>query len=368
MFFLSGVILLLFVLRDVFLSVIPRGMNTALCIAPFLVRRIFWPPFLLITSKISSPTWKAEVSSLFAPFILVAMLIIWISLIAAAFGIIALALAPHYSPAVDSPMAAFYVSASSVLTIGNTSDFSPRTGDVKFLMLGGALIGMVLTASVVSLMFGLIAAIQPREAQVSIISNLGGSPPSGIAILETYSRFHGSEFLHEFFDQCHHWCADVLETHKSFPILPYFRSNDAFTSWLTALGAILDSIALMLAAAPERESFSARVMFQLGCKLLSDFVAIFELTVAEQEECSDDEFHQLYLRLQFAGYSSRSEDETRANFRLLRLEYLCTHRALCSYLAVPATSLHSQHQELLPALKLPVDVSTCNKNVAQIAR
>ena len=41
MLVLLGVILLFFVLRDVFLCVVPRGMNTTLCIAPFLVRRVF---------------------------------------------------------------------------------------------------------------------------------------------------------------------------------------------------------------------------------------------------------------------------------------------------------------------------------------
>jgi hypothetical protein len=112
----------------------------------------------------------------------------------------------------------------------------------------------------------------------------------------------------------------------------------------------------MLAAAPDKDCFSARMMYQIGCKLLSDFVAMFELTVSEQEAFSDAEFHQLYLRLQFAGYSSRSEDETKANFRILRLEYLGAHRVLCEYLAVPATPLQPPAPGLFAALKLPVHV------------
>ena len=349
MLFLLGATLMFLVLRDVFNSVVPRGMSTRFCLAPFLLHKIFWPPFLYLASKISSPVWKAEVLSLFAPFVVLILLIIWICLLATAFGFIALALGLHFSPPVNSLLNAIYVSAASVLTIG-TSEFLPKAEDVKFLLLGGALIGMLLTASVVSLMFALIGAIQPREALVSVLSTLGGSPPSGIAILETYSRMHGREVLPAFFDEWHHWCADVLETHKAYPILPYFRSNDPFTSWLTALGAVLDSIVLLLSSDPGKDCFSARMTYLIGCKLVNEFAAIYNLTLSEAEEISDEEFHQLYLRLQAAGYSSNSEEATKANFRLLRLEYLSAHSALCEYIAVAATPSNKENPARLPTL------------------
>ncbi len=350
MLFLLGIILMIFVLRDVFHSVVPRGMSMRFCFTPFLVRRVFWPPFFFIASRISSPTLKAEVLSLFAPSVLLLLLIVWICLLAAAFGLISLALASHYSPPVNSLASAFYVSGTSILTIGSTADFVPRMDDVKFLVLGGALVGMVLIASVISLIFGLIAAIQPREALVSLISNLGGSPPSGIAILETHFRLHGSGSLPAFFDECHHWCADVLETHKAYPILPYFRSNDPFTSWLTALGAILDTTALLLSVAPDSDYFSARTTYLMGCKLVQDFCAIYNLGSSEQKKISDEDFHQLYLRLQSAGYSANSEEAAKANFRLLQLKYLSAHSALCDYLAVPEPSLTNENLAQLPAL------------------
>lgn len=352
MLFLLGLILIVLILRDVFHSVVPRAMSTRFCIGPFLAHKIFWPPFVSVASKILSPAWKAEVLSLFAPFTLLMLLITWICLLAAGFGFITLALAAHYSPPIDSLVSAFYVSATSVFTIGSTAEFVPKTEAARFLMLGGAVIGLILTASVVSLMFGLISAIKPREALVSVIANLGGSPPSGIAILETHSRMHGREFLQALFEECHHWCADVLETHRAFPILPYFRSNDPLTSWLTVLGAVLDSIALMLSADPENDCFSARMTYQIGCKLVNEFASLFKLTLSEHEEIGDEEFHQLYLRLQSAGYASNSEEATMANFRLLRCEYLAAHKALSEYLAVPATPATGDNPSLFPSLKI----------------
>ncbi len=332
-----GLTLILLVLRDVFYSVIPRRMSTRYCIAPILVSRILWRPFGVLASTISKPELRDEILGLFAPFALLALLIIWICLLTAGFGLISLGLSSHYSPPVNSLLDALYISAESVLVIGPSPDYALKTDVAKFIMISAASIGMLLTASVVSIMFGLNSAIHPREALVCVVSNLAGVPPSGIAILETFSRMHADESLDAFFDKCHYWSADVLESHIAFPILPYFRSNDTSTSWLTALGAVLDAIALLVSVDSGKHCFSARMTYQLGTKLVRDFAATFKVTAINQQEISDDEFHQLYVRLQLAGYSSKCEEEAKVNYRRLRLEYFPTHRALCEYLAVPTS-------------------------------
>lgn len=352
MLFFLGLIIILLVLRDVLHSAVPRSMSTNLCLGPFVVRRILWPPFLSIASMIPSSTWKGEVLGLFAPFSLLALVVIWICLIVAGFGFMVLALASDYSPPVNSLFSAFYVSASAVFTLGSTTEFVEKTDSVRFLAISGALTGLILTASLVSLMFGLISAIRSREVIVSIVSNVGGAPPSGINILETYFEMQGCEYLPAFFDDCHHWCADVTETHRAFPILPYFRSNDPFTSWVTALGAVLDSATLAISVDPSKSThFSARSTHQIGCKLVNELASLFKLELNEPEEISDEEFHALYLRLQSAGYASNSEDAAIINFRLLRSGYAAALKAISRYLAVPITPITTHNRILFPTLK-----------------
>jgi hypothetical protein len=332
-----GIVLILFVLRDVFYSAIPRRMSTRYCIAPFLLDRILWRPFGVIASAISKPELRDEVLGLFAPFALLVLLIVWICFLTAGFALISLGLSSHYSPPMNSLFESLYVSAQSVLLIGASPYYALKTHAAKFVMISAGLIGMLLTASVLSIMFGLNSAIHPREALVCVVSNLAGVPPSGIVLLETFSRMHAKESLDTFFDKCHYWCAEVLESHIAFPILPFFRSNDTCTSWLTSLGAVLEAIALLLSVDPGRHCFSARTTFHLGTKLVRDFAATFSVDALNQQEIGDDEFHQLYVRLQSAGYSSTCEEESKANFRQLRLEYFPTYSALCEYLAVPSS-------------------------------
>ncbi len=350
MLFILGTVLLLVVLRDVFQSMIPRAMSTRLCMTPFLVHRIFWPSFSFVGSRISKPGLKADVLSLFVPFTVLGLLFTWICLFAISLALISLAFGSHFSPPVNTFLDALYVSFTALLTIGMAPDIAPKSDAAKFLILGGDLLGMLLIASVLSLMFGLIASIQTRERHVALITSLGGTPPSGSTILETFSRLSGDECLQTFFDECHHWCADVQETHTAYPILPYCRSNDPSSSWLTALGAILDASSLMLSVNPDKSCFSAKMTYLLGSKLIREVGAIFNMTASKQEEIDCDDFHQLYIRLQAAGYCSNSEEDAKRNFDLLRLEYFTAHRSLCDYLLVPRTPFTSETLSRLPNL------------------
>jgi hypothetical protein len=345
-FLLVGVALLILVLRDVFQSVVvPRGKVTAFRIAPFLVRNILWPPFRFAASKIASPVWRAEILGLFGPIVLIKLLTVWISLLICAYGLVTFALAREYSPPLESFFAALYVAGSSVLTLG-AGEYVAKTNSVRFLMLAAAFCGMIVTALVVSLLFTLIGSIQRREVLVSVTSNISGSPPCGISILETHATLKGRQHLAAFYDGWHLWCADVLETHRAYPILPYFRSTDAFTSWLTALGAVLDSAALVLSTDLDGSGdlFSANVVYRSGTTLIKELAAGWRLDPSATTEINDEEFHEVYLRLQQCGYCSSTEDQFKANFQQLRNEYIVAHRALCDYVSVPQTPLSTDYR------------------------
>lgn len=335
---LAGLLLIL-VIRDIFHTVIPRSMDMRFCLAPLLVRRLLWSPFRFLASMIPSSAVRVELLSLFAPLAMFTLLILWIGLIICAFTLMSVAMGADYSPHINSVVQAVYVAASATFTVGATSDFLPRTFAVKFLMLAGALVGMLLTGSVISLMFGLIGALQPRETGVSIIENVGGSPPSGIRLLETYSADKSGQRLDAFFNYCHHWCAEIRESHIAYPILPFFRSNTAVTSWITALGAVLDATALLMSINSDENTISARLTNALGVKMLKEFEDVYELSPINSQVVEDCDFHQLYRRLHAQGYCRVSEREAKENFHALRAEYLPTHKALCKFFAVPETPL-----------------------------
>jgi hypothetical protein len=163
---------------------------------------------------------------------------------------------------------------------------------------------------------------------------------------------NGKDCLPSFFDEWHHWSASVFESHKDYPLLPYFRSNDPQTSWLSALGAVLDSASLIICEDPDSACFSARMTYSVACKLLHEFVDLYGLELPAHTEISDVDFESLHSRFLSTGLSSsQTEEEARVNFRILQNEYLPAHRSLCAYFAVPVTPLSSTCSTHLPVLQ-----------------
>jgi|AGTN01.3.fsa_nt_gi hypothetical protein len=344
-----GSILLLVTLRDVFQTVIvPRGNASKLLIAPFFVRCIFWPIFGFAASKIRPPKWKAEILANFAPLVVIVLLTTWMCAIIVAFALIFYTYSDDFTPRLTSIFDSLYISGSTVLTLGCPG--AVNSDGVKFLTLAAPFVGMIVMASVVSLLFTLVGSIQRREVLVAAVSNIAGSPPSGIAILESYFQMNGTDRLGNFFQDWDTWCADVLESHSAYSILPYFRSKDPENSWITTLGAVLDSASLLLAVHSKTECLSAKVAYQFACKLVHDIKDALTLKSEHQSDLSDEDFHKLYERLKEANYCTLDEANARENFKRLRQEYYPALQALARFYVVPITPLFSKHQLRLPEL------------------
>ena len=66
-----------------------------------------------------------------------------------------------------------------------------------------------------------------------------------------------------------------METHLSYPILAYYRSQHVNQSWLAALCTVLDSCALTVAAAPVGTVDAARFTFAIGRHAVADLSYTF---------------------------------------------------------------------------------------------
>jgi len=337
-FLILGSIIVLLTMRDVFQVVlVPR--RTSHTMSQPLVRKLLWPAYRFVFSKVPSSVWRAEILGVFAPLVLVFLLAIWVSFLSFGFGLILMAFARETSPPIESFPTAMYVAGSQVLTIG--SDYAGKTTVVRFLMMTAAFCGLIITASVLSLVFTLIGSIQRREVMVSVTSSVAGSPPSGIAILERYAVHDESESLYDFYHDWHMWCADVVGTHRAYPILLFFRSADR-TSWFTAIGAALDSAALLLSTCPDGACLAAKVMFESARALINELCTHWKLDSSGTPEVSVEEVNMIYERLQKAGYTTPSE--AKDTFIRLRQQYIGAHRAICDYIAVPQTPLLTDRQ------------------------
>ncbi len=66
-----------------------------------------------------------------------------------------------------------------------------------------------------------------------------------------------------------------METHLSYPILGYFRSQHVNQNWLAALTTIVDACAFAIAYGPEEAIDAAELTFRVGRHALADLAYAF---------------------------------------------------------------------------------------------
>ena len=86
----------------------------------------------------------------------------------------------------------------------------------------------------------LYGAFSQRELNISLLDARAGSPPTAAELLRRHAQFSDNEVLTPYLRDWEIWAAQLMESHLSYPVLCYFRSQHDNQSWLAAFTAVLD--------------------------------------------------------------------------------------------------------------------------------
>jgi len=168
-----------------------------------------------------------------------------------------------------------YMSGTTFFTLG-LGDVIPRTALARALTVVESGMGFAFLALVIGYVPLISQAFSRREVNISMLDARAGSPPTAAQLLRR--NFHaGEEDLRGLFRDWEHWAAELLESHVSFPVLSYFRSQHDNQSWVAALTTILDVCALVVARIEDRPTPTARLTFAMARHAVVDLCAVFGL-------------------------------------------------------------------------------------------
>jgi hypothetical protein len=108
------------------------------------------------------------------------------------------------------------------------------------------------------------SAFSRREIEIALLDARAGSPPTAAELLRRYCRCSTNDGLDRIFAAWERWSAEVLESHLSYPVLSFFRSQHNNQSWLAALTTILDATALVLVGIDGMPSEQAKMTFAMA--------------------------------------------------------------------------------------------------------
>jgi hypothetical protein len=183
----------------------------------------------------------------------------------------------------------------------------------------------------------LYGAFSLREVSISLLDARAGSPPTAAELLHRHSYEGAQRALSTLLEEWERWSAELLESHISYPLLCYFRSQHTNQSWISALTAILDTSALLIAGVRGHEARQALLTFAMARHAMVDLSQILSLTPVNDapDRLPPERYEQLYNLLCQSGVSVCRDDHSIERLRDMRNLYEGYAEALSRYLRMP---------------------------------
>jgi len=329
----AGAILASMTLLDVFETVVvPGGSRASLKVARRLV-------IILL------PIWKAVrgkrhgLSGTFAPMVLVLSFMIWITLLAFGFGLMAYAARYHFQPVLKSIPDAVYMVGSSIVTIGVSDEIALGFG--RWLVLSAGFCGLAVMTMAVTYLLEVQGSVSKRDIGIIKLNTAAGQPPSALTLLQRFAAIGNRSELVEILRGARDWCATVRQSHSNHPSLIYFQSVATGTGWPAALGAMLD-LALLCEQCIEDETLrgAAVLLREEGGDMARELADVVHLK-PEKADGNEPELKQAAEQLRASGYPIR-EDVNFSAMASHRALYRSCVKALADHLRKPASTLVRQ--------------------------
>lgn len=333
---LVGSALLLLVLRDAFETIVlPRRVQRHFRLTS-LFYRTFWHLWRFVAMRFKGGVREVSLSW-FGPLSLLVLLALWAFGIILAFGALhwaagsALVIQGHSAGFLDD----LYLSGTTFFTLG-LGDVVPRVAMAKVLTVTESGLGFAFLAIIIGYLPVIYQAFSRREIAISMLDARAGSPPAAGELLRRHPMATDPDGMDRLLAQWERWSAEILESHLSYPVLAYYRSQHGNQSWLAALTTVLDTSAMVMVGCEGPSAHQAQLTFAMARHAVVDLAQVFSAPRPEKlgQRLSEADLARLIQQLGAAGTRFGAAD-ARARFSELRLMYEPYITALSEHLALP---------------------------------
>jgi len=317
-----GVLLILVILRDAFEQLV----------LPQTVRRPFGPARLFVRTTWRTWRWFARrmapgkprerYLSVYGPFSLILLLAYWGYALIFGFAMLQWSLGSHL--AVTSGVPSFgvdlYMSGTTFFTLG-LGDVTPNGTLARLVTVAEAGTGFGFLALVIAYLPVLYGAFSRRELNISLLDARASSPPTAEELLRRMGRDHAA--LERLLGEWERWAAELMESHLSYPVLGFYRSQHQNQSWIASLTCMLDVSSLAIACVEGSLARQARLTFAITRHAVVDLAQIFGIKPepGDRARITAADLTRLRGLIQQGELPARSHAEVETKLRDLRQIY-----------------------------------------------
>jgi hypothetical protein len=332
-----ALLLILVILWDAFETIVLSRRVSRKFRLTRLFYQLLWTPWRGAARLLPAGNRRENALMVFGPLSLILLLAAWAVGLVVAFALLHWSLGSQLtsSDGLRGFPLDLYMSGTTFVTLG-LGDVTPKTSLARAFTVLESGMGFAFLALVIGYLPMISQAFSRREVNISMLDARAGSPPTAAQLLRRHSS-EAVDDLRELLREWERWSAELLESHVSFPVLSYFRSQHDNQSWVAALTTILDTCALVIARVDDAPVRSARLTFAMARHAVMDLCAVFHLRPRSRsaERLSREELARLESFLSKANVRLRDDEGALAKFAALRALYEPQVGALSRFLLMP---------------------------------
>jgi hypothetical protein len=283
--------------------VVPRAIPDRLTTTVFVTMR---QVFDLLRRSQRSYAAQDRALAFYAPVSLLTLPLVWLSCLLVGY------MALYWGLGAPTWRAAFTTSRLSLLYLGIDS---AATAPLTLVAFSETVLSLLLAAILVSYLPALYAAFSQREAAVTGLETLAGSPPSPVKLLARFHLITGLDHIDEVWERWLSWFEVVQESHTSLRALVFYRSPQLDRSWVTAAGAVLDTAALVASTLERPRDPQAELCIRGGYLCLQRIARSFAIPYNHNPAPADpisvtrEEYEAVYDHLARVGVPLKADRE-----------------------------------------------------------
>jgi hypothetical protein len=274
--FLTGVAIFLIVVWDAFEAIIlPRRVTRKFRLARLFYRST-WRTWRLFVNLLPARKTREALLGFYGPISLILLIGVWAIGLVLGFGLMQYGTGSALIGGGAQPgfWTDIYLSGTTFFTLG-LGDVVPRSGLARALVVAEGGFGFGFLAAIIGYLPFIYSSFSQREVNISLLDSRAGTPPSAGELLRRHSYEGGHDALRELLKDWELWSAELMESHLSYPVLAFFRSQHDNQSWIASLTAILDTCALLKVGIEDACERQAELTFAIARHAVVDLSQVF---------------------------------------------------------------------------------------------
>jgi hypothetical protein len=276
---IAGLVLAVFILRDFFNALmVPGRMRRPLRFVPVYFQAT-WGLWAALGRRIRNEEDRERLLSVYGPFAMLCLLALWAVGLLVAFGLLQFGVAQRTGA--TSFLDYFYTSGLRIFTLSaEEAANSPPVSKTLVIIEAGTGLGFI--TMVITYLPVLYQLFSRRETHVILLDERAGAPVSASSLICNHASRNAMDRLNTLLIAWEQWSAELLESHVSYPMLSYYRSQHSDQSWLAAMAVVMDTCALRMAGAGGFDEFQSERTLAMCTSALRNINEILQIRPLER--------------------------------------------------------------------------------------